>query len=54
MKIETFEVSNEDLERVSRLVQSHPELGYESPREFVFSACYRMIVRLRTRGEASL
>jgi len=54
MKVETLEVSNEDFERISQLIQSHPELGYESPREFVLSACYWMILRLRTRVEESL
>ena len=54
MKVETLEVSSEDLDEIERLIQSHPELGYESPREFVITACFRNILRLRIPVEATV
>ena len=48
-----LKVPKEMEEEIQRLVARRPELGYESVREFVLTACFLRLLRERTPGEAS-
>jgi hypothetical protein len=47
-----LKVPKEIEEEIQRLISSRPELGYESVREFIFTACFLRLLRERTPGEA--
>jgi hypothetical protein len=48
-----LKVPKEMEEEIKKLIASRPELGYESMREFVLTACFLRLLRERTPGEAS-
>lgn len=39
-------------EQIKTLIASRPELGYETVREFVLTACFLRLLRERTPAEA--
>ena len=45
-------VPKEMEEEIERLITSRPELGYESVREFVLTACFLRLLRERTPSKA--
>jgi hypothetical protein len=47
-----LQIPKEMEEEIKRLISSRPELGYQTVREFVFTACFLRLLRERTRGEA--
>jgi hypothetical protein len=47
-----LKVPKEMEEEIKRLISSRPELGYESVREFVLTACFLRLLREHTLGEA--
>ena len=47
-----LKVPKEMEEEIKRLITSRPELGYESVREFVLTACFLRLLREHTPGEA--
>jgi len=46
-----LKVPKEMEEEIKRLITSRPELGYESVREFVLTACFLGLLRERTPEE---
>ena len=43
-----LKVPKEMEEEIKRLITSRPELGYESVREFILTACFLRLLRERT------
>jgi hypothetical protein len=47
-----LKVPKEMEEEIKTLIASRPELGYETVREFVLTACFLRLLRERTPAEA--
>jgi len=47
-----LKVPKEMEEEIKRLIASRPELGYESVREFILTACFLRLLHERTPEEA--